>query len=67
MAEYKNALGGISAPPPRAMPAESAPAFSNSKPNPAGNGEGSFYGDWKRGKPQPITDAQRIDPSPRRR
>jgi hypothetical protein len=67
VSEYRNALGGIGAPAPRAMPAEEpAPSF-NSKPNPAGNGEGSFYGDWKRAKPQPLSDNQRLDPSPRRR
>ncbi len=65
MAEF-NALAGKQAPPPRSMPSEPARPF-NSKPDPAGNGQGSFYGDMKRMPPQPIRPEQRLASEPKRR
>jgi hypothetical protein len=62
-----NALAGAQVEPPKSMPTTEPVSSFNSKPNPAGNGDGSFYGDWKRGKPQPITDSMRLDSVPRRR
>lgn len=62
---YGNAFGGEQADPPRSMPSDSG--GSNSKPQQGYNGEGSFFGDMKRGKPQPISDNQRLKPETRRR
>jgi hypothetical protein len=65
---FGNSFGGDQSAPPTSMPANSGSSGGpNSKPQQGYNGEGSFFGDLKRGKPQPITPDQRLKPEPRRR